>query len=90
MCKRIYREVNHKKKAEAISFMGVVRKNLLRIVESVTEIEENEDLKKRGILLLKLIYANFLEEAYQLAAKKMVSDAEIQEFEAFYVANVKG
>ena len=69
--------------------MGVVRKNLLRIVESVTEIEENEDLK-RGILLLKLIYANFLEEAYQLAAKKMVSDAEIQEFEAFYVANVKG
>ena len=89
MCKRIYREVNHKKKAEAISFMGVVRKNLLRIVESVTEIEENEDLK-RGILLLKLIYANFLEEAYQLAAKKMVSDAEIQEFEAFYVANVKG
>ena len=90
MCKRIYREVNHKKKAEAISFMGVVRKNLLRIVESVTEIEENEDLKKRGTLLLKLIYANFLEEAYQLASKKMVSDAEIQEFEAFYVANVKG
>ena len=90
MCKRIYREVNHKKKAEAISFMGVVRKNLLRIVKSVAEIEENEDLKKRGTLLLKLIYANFLEEAYQLAAKKMVSDTEIQEFEAFYVANVKG
>ena len=89
MCKRIYREVNNKKKAEAISFMGVVRKNLLRIVENVNEIDANEDLKQRGALLLKLIYGNFFEEAYKLAQIKTISESEIVKFQAFYDTNVK-
>lgn len=90
MCKRIYREVNNSKKAEALNFMQVVRKNLLRIVKSVEEIDGNEDLKRRGALLLKLIRSNYLEEAYQLASKKVISEVEIEKFEAFYDTNVKG
>ena len=80
MCKRIYREVNQRPRSEAIDFLKLVNRNLVRIIKDTSEIDENSDLKKRGALVLKLIYAGLFDQAYELASKKNVQEAELNKF----------
>ena len=82
MCKRIYREVNIKSKPDAMAFLVVVRDNLVRILQSPAEIDDNPDIKARGALVLKLIYLGSLEDAYNLALKRKVSEQALQKYEA--------
>ena len=80
MCKRIYREVNQRPRSEAIDFLKLVNRNLVRIIKDTSEIDENSDLKKRGALVLKLIYAGLFDQAYELASKKNVKEPELEKF----------
>lgn len=80
MCKRIYREVNQKPKNEAIDFLELVHRNLIRIIKHTSEIDENEDLKQRGATVLKLIYVGLFDEAYDLASMKSVKGSELEKF----------
>ena len=82
MCKRIYREVNIKSKPDALAFLVVVRDNLVRILQSPAEIDDNPDIKARGALVLKLIYFGGLEDAYNLALKREVTEQALQKYEA--------
>ena len=65
---------------EAIDFLKLVNRNLVRIIKDTSEIDENSDLKKRGALVLKLIYAGLFDQAYELASKKNVQEAELNKF----------
>ena len=80
MCKRIYREVNQKPKNEAIDFLQLVHRNLVRIIKDVSEIDENEDLRERGATVLKLIYVGLFDAAYNLASMKTANEFELEKF----------
>lgn len=82
MCKRIYREVNIKSKPDALAFLAMVRDNLIRILRSPAEIDDNPDIKARGALVLKLLHLGSLEDAYNVALKKKVTEQELQKYEA--------
>ena len=87
MCKRIYREVNIKSKPNALAFLAMVRDNLVRILRSPAEIDDNPDIKARGVLVFKLLHMGSLEDAYNLALKKKVTEQGRPLRRSFFVAS---
>lgn len=73
--KRIYDIVNEKNEAASINFLTHVHKQLHRLPISLDTIDELNTLWKRGKLLLKLIYLNKINDAYDLSIIKHVDDS---------------
>ena len=72
--RRIYDVVNEQDEVAATAFLVHVHDHLRRLPISLDTIDELNTLWKRGKLLLKLIYLNKINNAYQLSIIKNVND----------------
>ena len=80
MCRRIYRVVNQHGEAAAKEYLGLVHRNLSRVIQNHSEIDDITDLRDRGRLLIKLIYFGVIDQAYELAVLKEAGEADLQRF----------
>lgn len=96
MPRRIYDFVNASSADQSQKYLQKLQKNLWAILGSIDEIEHpslrtegrskteiekmDSDLKVRGKLLLKLIYLDLLDAAYELAIKRMTDKDDIAKY----------
>jgi hypothetical protein len=96
MPKRIYDVVNNSTRDEALSYLKRIRINLMDIIGSIEEIDKpslkiknegghltkdiDNDLRERGKTILKLVYRNQLDAAYELSSLKTVDASKLKKF----------